>query len=175
MYFATAVEIVRLSIAWEYDEQMTRARLSFPDGDPMEFALEDVAAFGPEITGFRAWLGAVYASTDGRWVIRLGEDELLGFRRDELKRIRLTAEGAELTLGPQDDVVPVREADVTGYSPEPDGVRPWLGRLAQGSGEAWIRFRDGAELRFAIGNGPHLKVLEPTDTLPPGGIHLPLV
>ena len=29
---------------------MTRARLTFPQGDPIEFALDDVAAFGPEIT-----------------------------------------------------------------------------------------------------------------------------
>lgn len=141
----------------------------------MEFALEDVAAFGPEITGFRAWLGAVYASTEGRWIIRLGEDELLGFRRDELKRVRLTSEGAELTLGPQEEVVPIRETDVAAYSPEPAGIRPWLGRLAQGTGEAWIRFSDGTDLRFAIGNGPHVKVLEPTATLPAGGIRLPLV
>jgi hypothetical protein len=62
--------------------------LSFPQGDPVEFPLEEVAAFGPDVGGFRAWLGAVYASTDGRWVIRFGDDELLGFRRDELKRIR---------------------------------------------------------------------------------------
>jgi len=33
---------------------MTRARLSFAQGDPVEFALEDVTAFGPEIGGVRA-------------------------------------------------------------------------------------------------------------------------
>jgi len=38
---------------------MTRARLTFPQGDPVEFALDEVAAFGPDITGFRAWLGRV--------------------------------------------------------------------------------------------------------------------
>ena len=156
---------------------MTRARLTFPQGDPLEFSLEDVAAFGPQdsrVGGFRAWLGAVYASTDGRWLIRFGEDELLGFRRDELKRIRATPDGAELTLGPADEVVPVREADVVSYGPEPKDVRSWLGRLAHGQGDAWIRFNDGRELRFAIGNGPHVKLLEPTETLPEGGIRLPL-
>ncbi|HLZ47910.1 MAG TPA: hypothetical protein VKR80_04595 [Candidatus Limnocylindria bacterium] len=153
---------------------MTRARLSFPEGDPIEFALDDVVAFGPDIGGFRAWLGAVFASTEGRWLIRFGEDELLGFRRDELKRIRATPEGAELTLGPADEVVPVREADVTSYGPEPAGIRAWLGRLAHGRGDAWIRFADGRELRFAIGNGPHVRLLEPTDNLPEGGIRLPL-
>lgn len=153
---------------------MTRARLSFPEGDPLEFPLEAVAAFGPEIPGFRAWLGAVNASTEGRWLIRLGEDELLGFRRDELKRVRATPEGAELTLGPADEVVPLRESDVTSYGPEPIGIRAWLGRLAHGTGDAWIRFADGSELRFTLGNGPHVRLLEPTDTLPEGGIRLPL-
>lgn len=153
---------------------MTRARLSFPQGDPIEFPLEQVATFGPEIGGFRAWLGAVYASTEGRWLIRIGEDELLGFRRDELKRIRATPDGAELTFSPTDEVVPVREADVTSFGPEPLGIRSWLGRLAHGRGEAWIRFADGHELRFALGNGPHVRLLEPTDTLPESGIRLPL-
>ena len=154
---------------------MTRARLSFPQGDPIEFPLEDVAAFGPQNAGFRSWLGAVYASADGRWVIRFGEDEILGFRRSELKRIRATPEGAELTLGTAgEDPVPVREADVTSYGPEPTDVRSWLGRLAHGTGDAWIRFIDGHELRFAIGRGPHIRFLEPTDTLPEGGIRLPL-
>lgn len=152
---------------------MTRARLSFPQGDPIEFALDAVTDFGPEIRGFRAWLGAVFASTEGRWVIRIGADEILGFRRAELKRVRATPDGAELTLG-DDDAVPIREAEVTSYGPEPEGVRPWLGRLAHGSGDAWIRFADGHELRFPIGNGPHVKLLEPTDTLPGGGIRLPL-
>ena len=154
---------------------MTRARLEFPQGDPIEFGLDDVAAYGPAIPGFRAWLGAVYASPGGRWIIRVGDDEVLGFTREELKRVRLTPEGAELTLGGDEHVVPVREADVTSYRPEPEGVRPWLGRLAHGTGEAWIRFTDGRELRFAIGNGPHVKLLEPTDTLPEGGIALPLI
>lgn len=153
---------------------MTRARLSFPQGDPAEFPLEEVTAFGPEIGGFRAWLGAVFASADGRWLIRLGEDEVLGFRRDELKRIRATPVGAELTLGSNVEAVPIREADVTSYGPEPQGIRSWLGRLAHGHGDAWIRFSDGHELRFALGNGPHVRLLEPTDTLPESGIRLPL-
>jgi len=153
---------------------MTRARLTFAQGDPIEFPLEEVVAYGPEIGGFRAWLGAVYASAEGRWVIRIGDDLVLGFRRDELKRIRATPEGAELTLG-EADAVPLREAEVTAFGPEPDGVRAWLGRLAHGGGgDAWIRFADGHELRFAIGNGPHVKLLEPTDTLPAGGVRLPL-
>ena len=153
---------------------MTRARLTFPHGDPVEFPLDDVAAFGPEIGGFRAWLGAVYASAQGRWVIRLVDDEVLGFTRAELKRVRATPVGAELTLGNDDEAVPVREADVTSYGPEPQGVRPWLGRLAHGRGDAWIRFSDGHELRFALGNGPHVRLLESTDTLPEGGIRSPL-
>jgi len=70
--------------------------------------------------------------------------------------------------------MPVREADVTSYGPEPKDVRSWLGRLAHGRGDAWIRFVDGHELRFAIGNGPHVRFLEPTDTLPEGGIRFPL-
>jgi hypothetical protein len=153
---------------------MTRARLSFPQGDPVEFALDEVAAFGPDITGFRAWLGAVYASAEGRWVIRLVDDEVLGFRRAELKRVRATPVGAELTLGDDEHAVPVREADVIGYGPEPQGIRAWLGRLAHGRGDAWITFTDGHELRFALGNGPHVRLLEPTDTLPEAGIRLPL-
>ncbi len=153
---------------------MTRARLTFPEGDPVEFALDEVAAFGPDIAGFRAWLGAVFASAEGQWLIRLVVDEVLGFRRKELKKIRATPVGAELTLGDNDEAVPVREADVTGYGPEPVGVRAWLGRLAHGHGDAWVRFRDGRELRFAIGNGPHVRLLEPTDTLPESGIRLPL-
>ena len=153
---------------------MTRARLTFPEGAPVEFPLDEVAAFGPEIVGFRAWLGAVFASEEGRWVIRLIDDEVLGFRREELKKVRATPVGAELTLGTDDEAVPVREADVTAYGPEPAGVRAWLGRLAHGDGDAWIRFNDGHELRFALGNGPHVRLLEPTDTLPEGGIRLPL-
>ena len=151
---------------------MTRARLSFPRGDPIEFELDDVAAFGPEIGGFRAWLGAVFASPEGRWLIRFDDDEVLGFRRGELKRVRLTAGGAELTLGGE-EVVVVSEAAVTAYGPEPPGVRAWLGRLAHGAGEAWIRFADRRELRFAIGDGPHVRFLEPTETLPAGGSRLP--
>lgn len=153
---------------------MTRARLSFPQGDPIEFPLEEVIAFGPDIAGFRPWLGAVFASGEGRWVIRFGEDEILGFRRDELKRIRVTPDGAELTFGEASEPIPVREADVISYGPEPTDVRSWLGRLAHGRGDAWIRFADGHELRFPIGNGPHIRFLEPTDTLPEGGIRLPL-
>jgi hypothetical protein len=155
-------------------DNMTRARLTFPQGDPVEFALDEVAAFGPEIGGFRAWLGAVFASADGRWVIRLVDDEVLGFRRSELKRVRATPAGAELTLGDGDEPIPVREEDVVSYGPEPQGVRAWLGRLAHGRGDAWIRFTDGHELRFAVGNGPHVRLLEPTDTLPEAGIRLPL-
>lgn len=141
---------------------MTRARLTFPQGDPIEFPLEEVAGFGPEITGFRAWLGAVFASADGRWLIRFAEDEILGFRRGELTRIRATPDGAELTLGGDgDEPIPVREADVVSFGPEPTDIRSWLGRLAHGTGDAWIRFSDGHELRFAIGNGPHIRFLEP--------------
>ena len=138
---------------------MTRARLRFPAGDPIEIALDDVAEYGPAVAGFRAWLGAVYASTTGRWVIRFADDEVLGFQRDELRRVRLTPDGAELTLGER--AIPVREADVRSYAPDPEGVRTWLGRLAHGSGDAWIRLRDGRELRFAMGNGPHVSFLEP--------------
>lgn len=152
---------------------MTRARLTFPQGDPIEFPLEEVAAFGPDIPGFRSWLGAVFASAEGRWLIRIGADKVLGFRRNELKRIRATPEGAELTLGDSDEPIPLREAEVTSYGPEPADVRSWLGRLGHGHGDAWIRFADGHELRFAIGNGPHIRFLEPTDTLPARGIRLP--
>jgi len=144
---------------------MTRARLSFPQGDPIEFSLDEVAAFGPEVGGFRAWLGAVFASSEGRWLIRTHDDELLGFRRDELKRIRATPEGAELTLGPAEEVVAIRETDVVSYGPEPQDVRSWLGRLAHGQGDAWITLTDGREVRFAIGNGPHVKLIEPHDAV----------
>ncbi len=78
---------------------MTRARLRFPSGEPIELELDSVAAYGPEITGFRAWLGAVSASDQGRWVIRFADETVLGFQRDELKRIRLTPTGADITLG----------------------------------------------------------------------------
>jgi len=144
---------------------MTRARLRFPDGDPIEVVLEDVLEYGPPVPGFRAWLGAVFASATGRWIIRFADDEILGLRRDELKRIRVTADGAELTLGER--TIAVRQADVRSYAPEPEGVRAWLGRLAHGSGDAWIRLSDGRELRFAIGNGPHVSFVEPVDAPKP--------
>lgn len=141
---------------------MTRARLKFAHGDAIEFDLEEVVDFGPQVAGFRAWLGAVYASTEGRWVIRLGDDEVLGFRRQELRRVRLLPDGAELTLG-DGQTVNLREADVRSYGPEPEGVRAWLGRLVHGEGEAQLWLRDGRELRFAIGrdHGPHIAFLEP--------------
>jgi len=88
--------------------------------------------------------------------------------------VRATPVGAELTLGDDEEAVPVREADVVAYGPEPEGARAWLGRLAHGRGDAWITFTDGHELRFALGNGPHVRLLEPTDTLPEAGIRLPL-
>ncbi|MDP9266592.1 MAG: hypothetical protein M3O91_10820 [Chloroflexota bacterium] len=141
---------------------MTRARLKFAQGEPIEFALDDIADYGPEITGFRAWVGAVFASPEGRWIIRFADDTLLGFRRDELKRARLMEGGVELTLGgdqPRD--VAVREPDVVSYGPEPEGVRAWLGRVPHASGEAWLRLRDGHELRFKAGEGPHISFLEP--------------
>ena len=138
---------------------MTRARLRFPEGDPIELTLEDVVEFGPPVPGFRAWLGAVYAASAGRWVIRFEDDEILGFQRAELRRIRVAADGAEITLGER--TITVREADVHSYAPEPEGVRAWLGRLAHGSGDAWVRFRDGRELRFAMGSGPHVSFIEP--------------
>jgi hypothetical protein len=119
-----------------------------------------VVAFGPEVTGFRAWLGAVNASRDGRFLIRFTGERLLGFRRDELRRMRLTADGAELTLGEDPRVHAIPEADVIWYGPEPQGVRAWLGRIAQGDGEVWLRLRDGSELRFRIGDGPHVTFVE---------------
>jgi len=144
---------------------VTRARLRFSAGEPIELVLEDVLEYGPVVQGFRAWLGAVFASATGRWIIRLKDDEILGFRRDELRRIRANADGAELTLGER--TITVRDADVRSYAPEPEGVRAWLGRLAHGSGNAWIRLSDGRELRFAIGNGPHVSFLEPVDAPKP--------
>lgn len=140
---------------------MTRARLRFPTGDPLEFELDEVTAYGPEVPGFRAWLGAVFASPSGRWLIRFDDERVLGFRREELRRVRVTPQGIELVLGPTEETVPLREEDVRSWGPEPEGVRPWLGRLAHGSGEAWVRFRDGSEARFAIGGGPHVAFLEP--------------
>jgi len=55
--------------------------------------------------------------------------------------------------------VDIDENDVRSYGPEPEGIRPWLGRLAHGSGEAWVRLRDGTEARFAIGGGPHVTLI----------------
>ena len=135
---------------------MTRARLRFPHGDPLELDLGDVASYGPDIPGFRPWLGAVHASTEGRWVIRFSDDRILGFAREELKRVRVTPQGTSLVLGAADQVVDVAEDEVRGFGPEPVGVRSWLGRLAHGTGEAWIRLRDGSEMRFPIGGGPHV-------------------
>lgn len=135
---------------------MTRARLRFPQGDPLEFDLEDVAACGPEIGGFRAWLGAVFASTEGRWVIHFDDERILGFKRDELRKVRVTPQGISLILSAKEDVVDVPEDQVRTYGPEPEDIRSWLGRLAHGTGEAWIRLRDGTEMRFPIGGGPHV-------------------
>jgi len=135
---------------------MTHARLRFVSGDPLEFDLADVAEYGPPITGLRAWLGAVYASSEGRWIIRFDDDRVLGFRRDELKKVRVTPQGISLVLGADERVVDVAEDDVRSFGPEPEGARAWLGRLSHGSGEAWIRFRDGREARFPIGGGPHV-------------------
>lgn len=145
---------------------VTRVRLQFASHDPIEFHLEDVVDHGPPVYGFRAWLGAVFASTEGRWTIRIGEDELLGFRREELKAARVTEDGAELTLrsGDLERVLPVREDDVRAYGPEPQGVRAWLGRLAHGSGEAFVRLSDGRVLRFPMGGGPHVRFVEPAST-----------
>jgi hypothetical protein len=139
---------------------MTRARLRFPHGDPLEFVLEDVMDYGPrDIPGFRAWLGAVQASTQGRWVIRFSDERLLGFTRDELRRIRLTPSTLEVTIG--EDTLAIDEGDVVSYTPDPTDVRSWLGRLAHGSGEAWVRLRDAREMRFPIGGGPHVSFVEP--------------
>jgi hypothetical protein len=135
---------------------MTRVRLRFPSGDPLEFDLDDVVEHGPAIGGFRAWLGAVNASAEGRWVIRFDDDHVLGFRRDELKKVRVTPQGISLILGEAQTVVDVDEKAVRSYGPEPEGVRAWLGRLAHGSGEAHVRLRDGTEARFPIGGGPHV-------------------
>lgn len=138
---------------------MPRARLKFPQGDPLEFDLDAVAEFGPEIRGFRAWLGAVHASTDGRYVIRFDDDRVLGFAREELKRARIRPDGIELTLGAEDHAVPIEESEVRSYGPEPEGIRAWLGRLAHGSGEAHVRLRDGTDMRFPIGGGPHVSFI----------------
>lgn len=146
---------------------MTRARLRFPSGDPIEVDLAEVLDFGPEIRGFRAWLGAVSASDQGRWVIRFADETVLGFARSELKRIRVTPDGADITLGDEPRTLTVAEEDVASYGPEPSGVRAWLGRLAHGKGEAWMRMRDGSEVRFAIGDGPHVTFRDPA--APPTG------
>ncbi len=140
---------------------MTRARLRFPSGDPVEFDLDEVVAFGPEIRGFRAWLGAISASDTGRWLIRFADGTVLGFQRSEVKRIRVTPDGADITLGDEPRTVTVSERDIVSYGPEPEGARAWLGRLAHGTGEAWIRMRDGSELRFPIGGGPHVTFRDP--------------
>jgi hypothetical protein len=148
---------------------VTRARLRFPLGEPIEVELDEVATYGPEITGFRAWLGAVSASDQGRWVIRFADETVLGFQRSELRRIRLTPDGADITLGDAEQArtLTVAEKEVASFGPEPQGARPWLGRLAHGKGEAWIRMRDGRELRFAIGDGPHVSFRDPAP--PPTG------
>jgi len=146
---------------------VTRARLRFSSGDPIDVELDEVVEFGPDIPGFRAWLGAVWASDEGRWVIRFADDTVLGFQRGELKRIRLTPSGADITLGDEPRTLTVAEKNVVSFGPEPDGVRAWLGRLAHGNGDAWIRMRDGRELRFAIGDGPHVSLRDPA--APPAG------
>ncbi len=125
----------------------------------MELDLDEVVGYGPEIPGFRAWLGAVQASTDGRWIIRFADERILGFTRGELKRIRLTPSAIDIVIG--EDTLQVNEAEVISFGPEPTGVRAWLGRLAHGTGEAWIRLRDGGELRFPIGGGPHVSFRDP--------------
>lgn len=135
---------------------VTRARLKFPQGEPLEFELDDVVEHGPEIAGFRAWLGAVNASTEGRWVIRFEDDRVLGFERSELKRARIRPDGLTLVLGPDEHSVEIDEGEVRSFGPEPQGLRAWLGRLAHGTGEAWVRLRDGTEMRFPIGGGPHV-------------------
>ena len=146
---------------------MTRARLRFPVGEPIEVELDEVATYGPEITGFRAWLGAVSASDQGRWVIRFADDTVLGFQRSEVKRVRLTPGGADITLGDEPRTLSIAEKDVASFGPEPEGVRAWLGRLAHGTGQAWIRMKDGREMRFAIGDGPHVSFRDPAS--PPAG------
>lgn len=135
---------------------MTQARLKFPIGDPLQFDLEQVAEFGPDIGGFRAWLGAVHASTEGRYLITFDDDTILGFTRDELKRAKIRPDGIELTLGADEHAIPIEEERVRSYGPEPQGIRAWLGRLAHGSGEAWVYLADGTAMRFPIGGGPHV-------------------
>lgn len=129
--------------------------------------LDQIAAFGPEIGGFRAWLGAVSASDHGRWVIRFTDETVLGFQRSELKRIRLTPAGADITVGDEPRTLTLAEKDVASFGPEPQGPRAWLGRLAHGTGEAWMRMKDGREMRFVIGDGPHVSFRDPAE--PPAG------
>ena len=106
---------------------MTRARLRFPAGDPIEVELGEVVAYGPEIGGFRAWLGAVSASDQGRWLIRFADESVLGFQRSELKRIRVTPTGADIILGDEPRTLTITEHDVVSFGPEPEGPRAWLG------------------------------------------------
>jgi hypothetical protein len=155
------------SVARSSVHRVTRARLRFPAGDPIEVELDDVVAYGPEISGFRAWLGAVSASDQGRWVIRFADETVLGFQRGELKRIRVTPAGADISLGDEPRTLSVVESEVVFFGPEPVGARAWLGRLAHGKGEAWIKLSDGRELRFAIGDGPHVSFRDPA--VPPSG------
>ena len=98
-------------------------------------------------------------------MIRFADDTVLGFQRSELKRIRLTPSGADITLGSQDEprTLSVVEKDVVSFGPDPVGARAWLGRLAHGTGEAWLRMRDGRELRFAVGDGPHVTFRDPAE------------
>jgi hypothetical protein len=138
---------------------VTRARLKFPHGEPLEFELDQVAEFSPEIRGFRAWLGAVNASTEGQFLIRFTDERVLGFQREELKQARIRPDGIELTLGSDEHAIPIEESEVSSYGPEPEGVRSWLGRLAHGAGEAHVRLRDGTEMRFPIGGGPHVTLV----------------
>src|SRR5688500_7076143 len=153
------------SVARSSVHRVTRARLRFPAGDPIEVELDEVVAYGPEIGGFRAWLGAVSASDQGRWVIRFADETVLGFQRSELKRIRLTAAGADITLGDEPRTLTVPESDVVSFGPEPEGARAWLGRLAHGKGEAWVKLRDGRVLRFACGGGPPVRCRVPSELL----------
>ncbi len=141
---------------------MPRARLRFANREPLEFALEEVVDYGPMVRGLRAWLGAVFASREGAFVVRFRDGSVLPFRREELKRVQLTDDGAECALGepPRQQVLSIREAEVASYGPEPQDVRSWLGRLAHGSGEAWVRLADGSVLRFPMGDGPHVAIVE---------------
>ena len=110
------------SVARSSVHRVTRARLRFPVGDPIEVDLDEIAAYGPEITGFRAWLGAVSASDQGRWMIRFADETVLGFQRGELKRIRLTPDGADFTIGDEPRTLSVAEKDVVSFGPEPEGA-----------------------------------------------------